>query len=109
MGSINLIVTAVDESDRSVLEEAVRNRTREVLRTRIKSQAGVLGSFLGSATNGGALRRLDRNRDGLLQADELPERFRDRAMEFFDRDANAEIDEEEMNKARQELKPVLER
>ncbi len=101
MGSISLQLTAVDESQRSELVNDVRKRTRDSIRKRARSQSGSLQALLGDGNrNGGLLRRMDTNKDGKLQTEEIPQRFRDRILEFMDRDGNGVLEEEELQQAR---------
>jgi hypothetical protein len=102
MGSITLQVVARDESQRPLLEGSVRELTRGALRSRIKSQMGpfsaVFGSRLssGRATQQDLLKRLDRNQDERLQAQEIPQQIRERLLDFFDRDNNNELEGDEL-------------
>lgn len=111
MGSMTLLVIAADESQRGLLEADIVERTRESIRGRIRNQMSGLsilsGGALGNGGSGGLLKLLDRNRDGLLQAAEIPERFRERLLEFADRDNNDQLDAQELENSRQGIERFL--
>lgn len=110
MGSVTLNVTAVDERQRTRLEELMRDRSQAAIMARIKSQAGMFGALGGGGRlNGGMLKLLDRNRDGKLQEGELPDKFRDRLMEFMDKNYDNELDAAELEEARDALQKLTDR
>ncbi len=105
MGAVTLAVTAKDEEQLPKLKSEMRDRSREAIRNRVRNQSSALktlnglGNRLGlqSESNGGMLMRLfDRNRDSKLQESELPERSRERMLEFIDRNRDGEIDKSEL-------------
>ncbi len=107
MGSMTLIVVAKDESKRPKLEQDMMSRSREAIRGRIKNQAsrsGPLASLLG---DGAALALLDKNRNGKLEEDELPERVRSRLMEWVDRNRDQSLDKEEIEASRKWMQEMM--
>jgi hypothetical protein len=110
MGSITLQVVAADESQRELLQEDLRTATRESLRNRIQSQTSGLAALGGGAIGkGGLIKLLDRNRDGKLQEQEVPERFRDRLFDFLDTNGDGELDNEELAVGRRSVDGILNR
>ena len=110
MGSITLQVVAADESQREILQEDLRNATRESLRKRIQSQTAGLAALGGGAIGkGGLMRLLDRNRDGKLQEQEVPEKFRERLFDFLDSNGDSELDTEELAAGRRSIDGLLDR
>ncbi len=112
MGSITMLATAKNESERGVLEQDIKARTRESLRKRISSQMGGImgrGSPLGGGVlNGGILKLLDRNRDGKLQKSEIPEKQRDRLLDLMDSNNDDIIDQSELDNGRKSIEKFLE-
>ncbi len=117
MGAVTLAVTAVDEAQLPKLKSDMRDRAREAIRNRVRNQSGLLNAVgglgrLGSRGNsegaGGQLlfRMFDRNKDEILQEEELPERNRDRLLEFIDRDRNGEIDKTELEEGLKMLRRI---
>ncbi len=97
MGSLTLQVVAKQNSDRPQL----LNATRELLKESGKKQlAGGLNQFLsglrGQTLNGRVLKALDKNQDGKLQKEEIPERLRERVLSLADRDKDDVLDKEEL-------------
>lgn len=108
MGSITLTVVAAEESERQVLEESLRARSRSALRARIADQSSGLG-MAGLGGNGGILRLLDRNRDGRLEKAEIPERVRDRLLDLVDRDGDEQLDAGELDAFRKQIQELMDR
>ncbi len=109
MGSITLQVVASDENERTVLEDDLRKSTRESLRKRIQSQGAGLAAIGGGLGKGGLMKFLDRNRDGKLQEEEIPERLRDRLLDLLDSNGDGELDQEELAAGRRSLDGIMER
>jgi hypothetical protein len=110
MGSITLQVIASDEADRPQLERLVTQRTRESIQKRVQNQSAGLSALGGGAIGrGGLLKILDRNADGKLQSQEMPERFRDRLLDFLDENSDDVLDEGELAKGRKSLDRILDR
>ena len=110
MGSITLQVVAADESQRELLQEDLRQATRESLKKRIQSQSAGLAALGGGAIGkGGLVKLLDRNRDGKLQEQEVPERFRERLFDFLDSNGDGELDTEELAAGRRSIDGIMER
>ncbi len=110
MGSITLQVIAADEADRPQLERLVTQRTRESIQKRVQNQSAGLSALGGGAIGrGGLLKILDRNADGKLQSQEIPERFRDRLLDFLDENSDDVLDEGELAKGRKSLDRILDR
>ena len=109
MGSITLIAIAKNETERAVLEQDLKTRTRESLRKRIGSQMSVMNGALGrnGPLSGGLLKLLDRNRDGKLQKYEIPERQRDRLLDIMDSNNDDELDQHEIDEARKSIARFL--
>lgn len=117
MGAVTLAVTAIDEQQLPKLKNDMRERAREAIRNRVRTQSGLLNSaagmgrfaLQGNGEGGGILfRMLDRNKDAKLQEDELPERSRDRLLEFIDRNRDGEIDKTEMDEGLKMLRKISE-
>jgi len=114
MGSITMLAIAKNENDRGILEEDLKTRTRDSLRKRISSQLGGIGGFLGRGgplnggpLNGGLVKLLDRNRDGKLQKNEIPERMRDRLLDLMDVNNDETLDEVELENGRKSIEKFL--
>ena len=109
MGSITMLAIAKDESERGVLEQDLKTRTRESLRKRIGSQMSLMNGVLGrgSPLNGGLLRLFDRNRDGKLQKNEIPEKQRDRLLDIMDSNNDDQLDQNEIDEARKSIERFL--
>ncbi len=115
MGAVTLAVTAVDEQQLPKLKNEMRERAREAIRNRVRAQSGLLNSaggmgrfaLQGNGEGGGILfRMLDRNQDSILQENELPERSRDRLLEFIDRNRDGEIDKKELDEGLKMLRRI---
>ncbi len=110
MGSITLQVVASNETDRPQLERLVTKRNRESIQKRVQNQSAGLSALGGGAIGrGGLLKILDRNADGKLQSQEMPERFRDRLLDFLDENSDDVLDEGELAKGRKSLDRILDR
>jgi hypothetical protein len=109
MGSITMLAIARDESERAVLEQALKTRTRESLRKRIGSQMSLMNGVLGRSgpLNGGLLRLFDRNRDGKLQKSEIPEKQRERLLDIMDSNNDDQLDQNEIDEARKSIERFL--
>lgn len=117
MGSITMLAIAKHESERVILEQDIKARTRESLRKRISSQMGGLGGlggllgrsgpFNGSPFNGVWLKMLDRNRDGKLQKSEIPEKQRDRLLDLMDTNNDDVIDQNELDNGKKSIEQFL--
>ncbi len=46
------------------------------------------------------MKTLDQNKDGILQASEIPERFRDRVLELLDQNGDDQIADKELEQGR---------
>lgn len=115
MGSITMLAIAKNESEREILEQDIKARTRESLRKRISSQMGGIGGLIsrggalgGGVLNGGMLKLLDRNRDGILQKSEIPEKQRDRLLDLMDKNNDDAIDQTEWDNGRKAIEKFLE-
>ena len=117
MGAVTLAVTAIDEAQLPKLKDEMRERGREAIRNRVRTQSGLLNSaagmgrfaLQGNGEGGGILfRMLDRNKDAKLQEDELPERSRERLLEFIDRNRDGEIDKAELDEGLKMLRRISE-
>ena len=118
MGSITLLAIAKNENERSILEQDVKARTRESLRKRLSSQLGgisSIGGLMGRSNglggggilNGGLLRLFDRNRDGILQKNEIPEKQRERLLDLMDTNNDDAIDQSESENGRKSIERFL--
>ena len=108
MGAITMLVIAKNEDERTLLESDMRDRARESLGNRIRSQMGRAGGLLGGNRMDGAfMKLLDRNRDGALQKSEIPERMRDRLMDIMDTNNDETLDKAEMDSGRQQMEKFL--
>lgn len=94
MGSITLAVVCKDEKDVPALQQAVRAQAM-----RAATQRGG-GAFARQMID--RLRRLDRNGDGKITADEIPERQRQLVMQA-DRNHDGVIDADEIKALEEEL------
>ncbi len=114
MGSITMLAIAKNESEREILEQDLKSRTRESLRKRISSQMGGLSGLLGRGgsaggiLNGGLVKLLDRNRDGKLQKNEIPEKQRDRLLDLMDSNNDDTLDQSELDNGRKSIEKFLE-
>lgn len=117
MGAVTLAVTAVDEEQLPKLKDEMRQRAREAIRHRVRTQSTLLNSIgnagrlvqPGNGEGGGLLFRMfDRNKDNLLHEDELPERNRERMLEFFDRNRDGNIDRTELDESMKALRKISE-
>jgi hypothetical protein len=109
MGSITMLAIAKNESERAVLEQDLKTRTRESLRKRIISQMSLMNGVLGrsSPLNGGLLRLFDRNGDGKLQKSEIPEKQRERLLDIMDSNNDDQLDPIEIDEARKSIERFL--
>jgi hypothetical protein len=107
MGSITLLAIAADESERDVLEKEIRANTRSGLANRIRAQMGLLGGFGGTAIGDRLLGAMDKNRDGNLDREELPAKFRERLLDLFDDDGDEAISPSEVKAGRENLREFL--
>ena len=115
MGSITMLAIAKNESEREILEQDIKSRTRESLRLRISSQMGGVSGLMGrgGASGGGflegaLLKLLDRNQDGKLQKSEIPEKQRDRLLDLMDSNNDDTIDQSEWDNGRKSIRKFLE-
>jgi hypothetical protein len=88
MGSITLLVVAADESERPVLQTAVREHFTATIANR----------FLRGRDLGQMLIQLDENRDGKLQRSEAPPRLAGRGFALLDQNRDDALDEEELGR-----------
>jgi hypothetical protein len=108
MGSVSLQMIAKNESDRPKLDELNQKRTRQAVQNRVRNQSGVLGGLGGGQLGrGGMLKLLDRNKDGQLQSQEIPERFRERLLDFLDANGDETLDAQELKKGRESLDKLM--
>ena len=114
MGSITMLVIAKKESEREILEQDIKTRTRESLRKRIRSQLGGIGGLTGRGGassgglfNGGLIKLLDRNRDGKLQKSEIPGKQQDRLLDLMDINNDDTIDQSELESGRKSIEKFL--
>lgn len=109
MGSITMLAIAKNESERAFFEQDIKTRTRESLRGRIGSQMGLLGGILGRGANGNGvfLKLMDRNRDGKLQKNEIPEKMRDRLLDLMDNNSDEVLDQAELDSGRKSIELFL--
>ena len=114
MGAITMTVIAANEEERPILEEAVRKRSIQAIRNRIQNQSqsssGLgerLGGLRGRLGNGAMLKLLDRNQDGALDSDEIPEGIRDRLLDFLDEDGNDRLDARELEAGRRNMEEIM--
>lgn len=109
MGSVTLLLTAKNESQRDELERLVNNRNRQAIQARVKLQTSSLSSLGGGRLEQvGLLKFLDRNSDGKLQANEIPERFRERLLEFLDANGDDVLEESEIREGRSAMQKIME-
>lgn len=94
MGSITLVVTAAEKSDDAELGLAILAHTGKKL-----GRAGRVGGALLE----GLLKRIDKNGDGKVSKDEMPQRWKDRLLRA-DADGDGELDEKELETVRRFLK-----
>lgn len=110
MGSVNLLVVAVNENERSVLEKDLNRNVRESLRRRVEGQSTAISTFgRGSLRNDGPLKLFDRNKDKRLDENEIPERFRERLLDFMDSNGDGVLDETELEKGRRSVERLMNR
>ncbi len=95
MGSVTLAVVADDDSDAAKLDQAVRGYVSDKIRGRLRS-AKRFSSIASAMGQGNLIRRLDRNKDGKIEWNEVPERFRQRVFGFFDQNEDKIVDEKEL-------------
>jgi thiol-disulfide isomerase/thioredoxin len=108
MGSMVLHAVAQKEVERPVLEQAIERTTRTSIRKRLQSQTTRLSRLTGYTPGPGMLLKLfDRNRDGSLQAAEIPKSHRDRLLDFFDTNLDQVLDPSEMKRARKLFEKVM--
>ncbi len=93
MGSMTLLVVPSEAKEYQQLQGAVRAKSRRGLLNRFgRRRAGGLGES--------ALQQLDRNGDGILQKDEVPEAYRDR-FDAIDANQDGALDRDEIGKGLQ--------
>ncbi len=108
MGSISLLAIAKNEAERPTLEADLRKKTRKSLSNRVRQQTGRLGDLVGGGEfRGGLLQVLDRNRDGKLSKEELPERFRDRVLDLMDSNNDEVLDRDEIESGKKTIQSML--
>ena len=108
MGSISLLAIAKNESERPTLETDLRKKARKSLANRVRQQTGRLGNLVGDGElRAGFLQLLDRNRDGTLSKEELPERFRERVLDLMDSNNDESLDREEIESGRKTIQSIL--
>ena len=109
MGSITMLAIAKNEDERELLEQDIKTRTRESLRKRLSSQMGIIGGLIGrvGSPNGAFLRLMDRNRDGKLQKNEIPEKMRDRLLDLMDNNNDDTLDQTELDNGRKSIEQFL--
>ncbi len=78
------------------------------MKKRIQSQSSALSVLGGGIGKGGLLKVLDRNKDGKLQENEVPERFRERLLDFLDTNGDGELDKEELAAGRRSIEGIME-
>ncbi|MFO0942677.1 MAG: cytochrome c [Pirellulales bacterium] len=109
MGSVTLLLTAKEENDRGQLEQLVSVRNRQAIQARVKQQTSGLSALGGGRLEQvGLIRLLDRNSDSKLQANEIPERFRERLLEFLDSNGDDVLDESEIRAGRTAMQRLME-
>ena len=89
MGSVTLLMVAKDEKESRRLARDIRNASRQSM-SRSGGQRAALESFMLQS-----IRRLDRNNDGKVSADEVPQRFK-RYLDRYDTNKDGALDEKEM-------------
>ncbi len=109
MGSITMLAIAKNEVERELLEQDIKTRTRESVRNRISSQLGIMGNLFGRGgnPNGVFLKLMDRNRDGKLQKNEIPEKMRDRLLDLMDNNNDEMLDQAELESGRKSIEQFL--
>ncbi|OYP36065.1 redoxin family protein [Rhodopirellula sp. MGV] len=102
MGSMVLNVAAYNPQDGEVLKTAIQNKTRQAIRSRVESQTWLLRRLSGGRPLGETLMMLlDRNRDGQLQASEIPQERQSQLMSIGDQNSDGTIDHNEMRSLQQ--------
>lgn len=108
MGAITLLAIAKDESERTVLEQDIKDKIRSSLANRIRSQMQLLSGMGGQELLGERLFKfLDKDNDGHINSEEIPLRMRDRIIDLLDEDGNESISREEMESGRENVKNFL--
>ena len=104
-----MLAIAKNEDERELLEQDIKTRTRESLRKRLSSQMGIIGGLIGrvGSPNGAFLRLMDRNRDGKLQKNEIPEKMRDRLLDLMDNNNDDTLDQTELDNGRKSIEQFL--
>ena len=109
MGSITLLVTAKQEVDRPQLDRDAKQRSLEAIRNRMKNQTSQMGLVSNLLPGDGSLLKLfDKNRDGNLQSEEIPEAYRSRILDFMDRNGDQMLDKAELESGRKSMKQLME-
>ena len=90
MGSVTLLMVAKDESEASELRNAIRRHSRSRMRS------GSANRFSGLMIS--QIKMLDKNGNGKIEAEEMPERTRGWVLRF-DEDGDGAISEAELEKA----------
>jgi hypothetical protein len=88
MGSVTLMVTSRDESQRADLEVAVRQHFTKSIIDRFSTGAGIRRMLL----------QLDDNRDNKLQKSEAPERMREQMFDRLDQNSDGALDSSELGR-----------
>ena len=104
MGSITLQVVAKNESDSAKLQRSVREMIARSLGNAIAQRSGQFGRNLRGMGGNTIVKRWDRNGDGQLQKDEVPQRSRDRVFNFADKNNDGVIDKFEVENALKALR-----
>jgi Ca2+-binding EF-hand superfamily protein len=100
-----------EEGPARFLREMMTRQNKEVLtaedfeQMRQRMAEGFAGGRPGGFGSGEFLKRLDKNNDGKLQKDELPEGMRDRLAKVFEKLGKTELTQEEFGRAMAELGP----
>lgn len=103
MGSVTLLVVARNEQDTPVLRRAIRRHVQEVSRS-ARALRGIEG--LGSDWLMRVVERLDENKDGRLDKDEIPYRYR-RRFRRFDKNEDGDLDEQEVEELKKSGRSIL--
>jgi hypothetical protein len=88
MGSVTLMVTSRDESQRTDLEVAVRQHFTKSIIDRFSTGDGIRQMLL----------QLDDNRDNMLQKSEAPERMREQLFDRLDQNSDGALDSNELGR-----------
>ncbi|WP_404309398.1 hypothetical protein [Neorhodopirellula lusitana] len=109
MGSMVVHVVATSQEDCEILEQHLEQFTLASLRRRINARTQMFGR-LGRFKPGPQLllTLFDRNKDGALQATEIPSAYRSNLMDFFDLDLDQTLSPAELKRARQLYTKLME-